>query len=283
MTEDQKEAYNSKARLRMRNLRQEKKNEPKKKLNAAQAAKQRKKWRDEKAKQRAKVTPTKKLQKDMLSCSRTLNKLTPDQLIEFLDTHVTPTKRKYLSQKNVYNSPNSRKEIPVMRDLVGDMATHLKQNAKCDNESIRRRIMLTKYLARKKKRQSAKYRKLLGMRWHTWKDNKERDEEWKRTTRKDKKEAATKMAAAFLRDVSVPIPNKRYAKKSVLPDTLRSLYQQYLRQNSQDNYLCFSLFKSSKPKAVLTQKYAHLYGCMCEYCLNIDYEVCFCLFFLMCI
>ena len=119
MTLEQRQKYNEGCKLRMRKMRAAKKEKaalnPKTKLTATE---RRKKWREEKRKQRAGVTPAQKRVKEIKALQKKLRKLTPSEFSELVDAATTPRKTKYMTDRGMYCSPNSRRKNFKVRAAV---------------------------------------------------------------------------------------------------------------------------------------------------------------------
>jgi hypothetical protein len=82
----------------------------------------------------------------------------------------------------------------------------------------------------------------------------------------------TRTVHNFFAGHSFPLPSKRYASRSVLTDTTKCLHKSFLAENEE---LCvsFSAFKKLRPAEMMTVDKMKFVGCVCEYCINVEYAV----------
>jgi hypothetical protein len=279
MNEHQKERYKEKARIRMRRYRERKKFESPKRMSPAEKKKLRAQWREAKQKQRANLTPVRKTilaQKDL---QRKMNALTPTQMKEML-LNTTPRKITYLKDEGLWNSPRSGKKVQACRSLTESFKMHLSILRKRQDTDARAKCKFLGTLARKA-RLASKVREQLNIHfgtWQTWHKYSMVSEEaslfelQNRKQRSDTlKEELKAQVVNFFTSKSVPIPSKRYASKSVLSDTTGRLHKDFVGENKKR--ISFSSFKKLRPKHVMTVDKTKFIGCMCEYCLNVDYVV----------
>lgn len=128
-TPAQRERNNEMARLRMKKLRERKKLFPKRKLTASEIARQRKKWREEKRKQRSRITPDLKKHQEMEGLKRKLKMLSPDEFSSMVQQSITPRKKKYMVKRGIYNSPSTRRKLDQMKGVVGCFKEQVKELA----------------------------------------------------------------------------------------------------------------------------------------------------------
>ena len=278
MTLEQRQKYNEGCKLRMRKMRSAKKARealtPRSKLTIAEINKRRKRWREEKRRQRAMVNPVQKRVKEIKALEKRLKKLTPREFSELVDTATTPRKTKYMSERGMYYSPHSRKKNLKVQAAVNCFTAKVQElKQKTDKKNLIRRRIIVSHMAKRLK--LSKVRSMLGVRWHTWKKYSAIESEFEqiRKERNDKLDSSIEqIVEKFYKEKSSPIPSKRFADKAVLSDTTKTLHNQFL-SISPSNKVGLTKFKALRPKRVLTADHNKFVGCVCEYCINLSYQV----------
>ena len=260
MTGEKKKEYLSKARQRMQKIRQEK---PKTLKTPSQIKKTREMWAAAKRNQRAKQTDEMKKENKIKTLITQMRKLYPDDLKRVIDSTVTPKKKKILTELSVYVSPKSRAQAETCATVTSELRLTVKHMSRKDKKTMAKKKELCSFLAKKKN--SARFRILLGVSLRTWvRMKKDQD------TKKKGNSTQILKCLKFYNDSAIPIPGKRFASKSVLPDTLRNLHKIFQRDSSR---MSFSRFASLRPANILTVDNTKLVGCVCEYCVNLTYKV----------
>ena len=277
MTPSQKEWAKMLARERMRKLRERQKVNPPK-LSSKQKAKQRRRWRVQKRVQRARLTPVDKKLADRRSITKKLNALSPEDW-ESLVLNTTPRKKEHLVNKGIMNTPKSAKRLSTIRTIADAFITGLRhlQEMKCPEAKAKHKFLVA--MARRST-DSRKVRSEVNVCFRTWqkcgmiKEEATFLELQMRKQRSDAlKEGHKEIVNNFFASRSCPIPTKRYANKSVLTDVTKTLYKQFGKEHV-DVKISLSKFRKLRPKNMLTADKMKFTGCVCEYCLNIDYMVC---------
>lgn len=287
----QKENYRLKAKLRMREYRAKRKELPKPKLSAHQKAKLRKKWREAKRRERVATTPEQKKEKKKRSLQRQLNALSADEVKELL-THTTPRKKASLEATGFLTSKETVAKNKIARNILSRLQARLAAlKGKNDNQSLLKVRVLVGHLSRKSSVRSTnllkslerhKIRGVLGLTSKRWKKLSMLPEEQEMMGRKKRNTAITenvkKSIEEFYTDNSDPLPLKKLASRAVLSTTIKKLHSSYLQQPAHTG-VSLDAFRRRRPKHVLTVDRQKFIGCLCEYCLNLDFKVKYCVIF----
>jgi hypothetical protein len=281
MTDTQKDRYREQARIRMKRYRERKKDvTSQKKSTPAEKKRLRTQWRDAKRKQRANLTPEHKAELSKLNLQRKINALTPEEFKDLLLT-TTPRKIAYLKEEHLLNSPKTVKKMKVSRSLADsfEKGWSVLKNKKDNDSRAKRKILGAIVQKASKACEASKIRAYLNVRSETWqmfgsvseeaslldlKCRKERSD----TLRKELKTQVFK----FYSTKSIPLPDKRHAAKSVLTGTTNRLHKDFITEN-QGQSISLASFKKLRPEHILTADKTKFIGCVCEYCLNVDYVV----------
>ena len=236
----------------------------------------RKKWRLAKRLQRSNLTPTQKDLSVKRSLVRKLNALDPEQF-EHIMMNTTPRKLQHLQQKGLLNSPKSAKRLRVRRSLADVLTTGVRDLQKMKKPEYKAKRKYLVSLA--KSTIDCRARAQMNMSLRTFKKYSMISEEASlvelqaRKQRSDTLKPDLKDAVLnFFSSRSRQIPMKRLANKAVLTDTTRSLHKQF-KSDNEDLKISLSAFKKLRPKHMLTVDRMKFVGCVCEYCINVDYEV----------
>ena len=264
MSDEKKELIREQSKLRMRRYRAKQKNLPKRVPTPHELKKRRARWREAKRRQRERLTPEVKEKQELNALQRRVNKLTPSLFAEVL-LQTTPRKKDYLKSLGIYNSPNTKKANRISRRLVTSFKNHASVlKTKRDNKSRRKLKNLVK---------CASGMNVFGLKWKTFKQYSIIDEDVERSERSDAlSEQVRVVIHNFFKDHSRPLPNARQAGKAVLTDTTKRLHREWLDDKSKPR-ISLSKFKKMRPQNVLTVDRTKFMGCLCEYCLNMDYLV----------
>jgi hypothetical protein len=278
MTDEQQEDYAEKARVRMQKYRDEHKNSGKK-PSPAEKKKMRKKWKLAKRKQRENITLEKKAETDRRSLQRKVNSLSPQQF-ETLLQHTTPRKQQYLKRRGILNSPATAKRLRINTDIAVAFKQGLRDLQEMRSSEARAKCRFLGTVARRAKNAS-KVQAELNICFRSWRKIGMVSEEaslvelQSRKQRSDvlNNELKTKVKD-FFAGHSFALPSKRYASKSVLTDTTKRIHKDFLEEHK-ELAISFSAFKKLRPKEMLTVNKMAFIGCVCEYCINVEYAVSF--------
>ena len=212
MTPDQREAYNDKAKNRMKTYRKKLKTLPKTIKSDKDKAEQRKKWRKYKQTQREKDTGIDKDARKINSLSSSLNKLSGRQFKELLE-QVTPRKKEYLLNTGIYATPKTRKRNKLLHDFAKDYKSKLTDVVKNDQKCRKQKAVLLNFLTTTTNQ--GKYRSLFGVNFRNWRNIK-KNSLGERKKRKDNDPVKRAEATAFFLKVGVPVAGQKHAGKMVL-------------------------------------------------------------------
>jgi hypothetical protein len=275
MSAEKKAEYREKARLRMQRYRVEHK--PEKKPSPAEKKKLRKKWRLAKRRQREGMTPTKKAESEKRSLQRKLNALSPSVLEQLLQ-NTTPRKQKYLKNRCILNSPTTAKRLRVNTDIAEAFKAGLRHLQDMRNSEARAKMNFLGSVARQSKSVS-RVQEELNICFRSWRKYGMVSEEASllelqaRKQRSDGlKDELKKKVIDFFAGHSFALPSKRYAAKSVLTDTTKCLHKEFT-EAYKELEISFSAFKKLRPTHMLTVDKMKFIGCVCEYCINVEYAV----------
>lgn len=271
MTAEQKAFYNNQAKKRMAQKRDQVK-EFEEELTEEQLLKKREKWRKYKETYRKKLSPKKKNELEVRKACSTLCKLSTKDFLEVLEQHlITPKRKQQMKADWIYISPSSRETVAIKTLVADNVRKQLKMLGTDKKSTNKRKTLIEPFV---KSKEAKRIRKVLGVPLATWKTA-SKDE-----SRKQRKEKQKELATQFFNSVSIPSPCKRHAGKSVLPDTLKNLYDEYAKSYP-DSFqrLSFSMFKKQRPSNVKTVDHTHIIGCVCEYCANTMYQASIFLYF----
>ena len=77
----------------------------------------------------------------------------------------------------------------------------------------------------------------------------------------------------FYEDSSIHLPLRRQAGRKLLMDTTERLHRSFSENVPDDDKISLSTFRKHRPKEYLTVNKTKFIGCLCEYCINMDYAV----------
>ena len=277
MSGEARERYNEKARIRMKRLREKKKEvKEKPQLTEKQILKRRQQWRHQKHKQRQNETPETKAAKKRKSLMKALSSLSPAEFLTIVQT-VTPSKKAAMDRRGFITSPRSIHKCRLHRSISDSLRVKIKKLLpKRDKDSAIKKKILTMHLTKSSNSTEISYE--LGMKWETWQRYSHISEELDYIglcSRKQRMDAFQKEMVdeveTFYENRSITLPLRRFANKSVLADSVVTLHKEF--NTNRINPVSLSKFSKLRPKHVLTMDRNKFNACMCEYCLNIDYKV----------
>jgi hypothetical protein len=263
----------------MRKYRQrQKQSGEKEKPSPAQRKKLRVKWRQAKRVQRAKLTPEKKAGAAKRSLQRKVNALSPKEF-ENLLLATTPRKKQYLKDRCIVNSPKSAKRLRVHSNIAIAFKSGLHDLQTVQTAESRAKRKVLGAIAQKSQ-QSSKAQEELNISYKSWKKFRDISKEtsWvELQARKQRSDCLNEEMKSKVQDFfashSFAIPAKKHASKSVLTDTTKRLHKDFQAENTEAS-ISLSLFKRLRPTHMLTVDKMKFIGCVCEYCINVDYSVC---------
>jgi hypothetical protein len=281
MTDVQKDHYRAQARARMRRYRERKKEVTvQKHFSPGEKKKLRAQWRDAKRRQRASMTAERKNELSKLNLQRKLNALTPEEFQEIV-LATTPRKMAHLKKQHLLNSPKTVKRMKVSRSLADSFESGLAalKNKKDNDSRAKRKILGAIGQKAAKACEASKIRAYLNVRSETWQMFGSVSEEATLLDLKSRKERSDTLRIELKTQVfkfystkSIPLPDKRHAEKSVLTDTTGRLHRDFIAENQGDS-ISLASFKKLRPEHIMTADKTKFVGCVCEYCLNVDYVV----------
>lgn len=277
MTAEAKKKYNESARKRMQNLRERMKTLPKPVLSDGELATKRTKWRNSKRAQRTKETPEQKAATAKRSLIRKISDLSPAEFASIVQA-ATPKKKAEMTMRGFITSPKEIKKTKVQKHMAEDLRKQLHSlSENKDRDSLTQKKVLSAHLAKSAMQSSIRYE--LGIKWETWKKYSSIDEEdstIQSLGRREKRSDAfspddLEEIEAFYKEKSTAIPLKRYANKSVLTDSTKTIHKEFISQKKFP--VSLTHFRKLRPKCVYTADRNKFNSCICDYCLNVDYKV----------
>lgn len=277
MTDEEREHYNSKAKLRMRKYRTQQQNRPKPQRSPAEIEKIRKKWRNQKRKERKAATPEMKEFKSKQALINKLRALRPRDFAELICSASTPKKKREMRRSMGQSpaSPRTRSNQQIAF-LVKQNVLKFKQKKDAVSRS-KLKVLTSCFLAGATK--STKIREELQMKWQTWTKYSQISDETTflelacRKKRCDAIKSSTiNRVVQHYKDCSNASPLKRMSGKSILTDTTRRVHTSFTETYPKEN-ISITTFRRMRPPEILTVDHNTFIGCVCEYCLNIHYKV----------
>ena len=277
MSEDQKLRYKEKAKMRMRKYRLKHKESGQKPSPSVQR-KLRVKWRNAKRHQREKMTPDMKAEAAKRNLQRRIDMLSPKDFEQVL-LSTTPRKRQYLKRRFIVNSPKTAKRLRVNTSIAEAFKSGLHDLRTMQDTESRAKKKLLGAIARKS-RHASKVQKELNISYKSWRQYSKIGDQtsWvELQARKQRSDCLNEDTKSKVQDFfdshSFAIPSKKHASKSVLTDTTKRLYKDFQAENSESHLIGLTSFKNLRPAHMLTVDKMKFIGCVCEYCINLDYMV----------
>ena len=273
INETKKQGAREKARLRMIRYREKKASEPKPKLTATEIRKRRKKWREEKRRQRKAMSPGKKLSTKKRKIIKSALGLSPNSFSDLLH-EMSPRKKEM-----VQTHKTAKREL--FKDISLSVAEYVQDLKKKKGKKARLKMRVITSALKFRAKRLHSVRKQVGINRSTWKKYSQlRESEIVNLKQKTRSDALPEDVVESVHKVyeehSTNLPLQRTVKKGVERKVLHSSTKRIhsdFKEKNPTTPVSFSKFYELRPKTCLTMNKMKFKGCLCEYCINIEFKV----------
>lgn len=270
---EKKQELREKGQLRMIRYREKKASEPKPKLTATEIRKMRKKWREEKRRQRKAMSPGKKLSTKKRKIIKSALGLSPNSFSDLLH-EMSPRKKEMIQTHKT-----AKREL--FQDISLSVAEYVQDLKKKKGKKARLKMRVITNALKFRAKRLHSVRKQVGINRSTWKKYSQvRESEivsLKQKTRSDAlPEDVVESVHKVYEEHSTNLPLQRTVKKGVERKVLHSSTKRIhsdFKEKNPTTPVSLSKFYELRPKTCLTMNKMKFEGCLCEYCINIEFKV----------